>query len=97
MQIPQPKTAPDAFNDEHYVGYYHLAFDISQENISLSQWLERLEKDFQQASQKNPEHFSPLTILLPPQQQMIEDRVYEVAFIADSDNLPLEIIRHLHN
>ena len=30
IQIPQPKPAPDAFDDEHYVGYYHLAFDLSQ-------------------------------------------------------------------
>ena len=95
MQIPQPKPAPDAFNDEHYVGYYHLCIDISLENMTLTQWLERLEQKLQQASQENPEHFSPLKILLAPQQQMIEDSVYEVAFIADSDNLPLEIIRHL--
>jgi catechol 2,3-dioxygenase-like lactoylglutathione lyase family enzyme len=95
MQIPQPQPAPDAFNDEHYVGYYHLSFDISHENITLPQWLENLNQKFQEASQENPEQFSPLKILLPPQQQMIEDSVYEVAFIADSDNLPLEIIRQL--
>lgn len=97
MQIPQPKPAPDAFNDERYVGYYHLSFDISQENITLPQWLQQLENKFEQASQKNPEQFSPLKVLLPPQQQMIEDIIYEVAFIADRDNLPLEIIRHLLN
>ncbi|MEL6910952.1 MAG: VOC family protein, partial [Cyanobacteria bacterium J06598_4] len=27
IQIPEPKPAPDAFSDEHYVGYYHLSFD----------------------------------------------------------------------
>ena len=95
MQIPQPKPAPDAFNDEHYVGYYHLSFDISNENITLPQWLKELEQKFQQASQNNSENFSPLKVLLPPQQQMIEDNIYEVAFIADSDNLPLEIICRL--
>ncbi len=96
MQIPEPKPAPDAFNDEHYVGYYHLCFDITDENLDLSSWLQQLEKKFQQASQKNPEQFSLLKILLKPEQQMIEDKIYEVAFIADSDNLPLEIIRQLN-
>ncbi|MEL6334988.1 MAG: VOC family protein, partial [Cyanobacteria bacterium J06626_26] len=30
IQIPQPKPPADAFNDEHYVGYYHLSFDLTQ-------------------------------------------------------------------
>jgi hypothetical protein len=34
-----------------------------------------------------------LKVLLAPMQQMIGDRVYEVAFIADSDGLPLEFLR----
>ncbi|MGI0481411.1 VOC family protein [Geminocystis sp. CENA526] len=87
MQIPQPKPAPDAFYDEHYVGYYHLSFDITDEEISLPIWLEKLGEKFKQTS------VIPLKILLPPQQQMILDRIYEVAFIADIDNLPIEIIR----
>jgi catechol 2,3-dioxygenase-like lactoylglutathione lyase family enzyme len=87
MQIPQPKPAADAFYDEHYVGYYHLSFDITDEEISLPIWLEKLEEKFKQTS------VIPLKILLPPQQQMILDRIYEVAFIADIDNLPIEIIR----
>lgn len=96
IQIPQPKPVVDAFNDEHYVGYYHLSFDISNQTINLSKWLQQLERDFHQANEKNPDQFLPLKILLPPQQQMIEEKVYEVAFIADIDNLPLEIIRCLN-
>ncbi len=95
MQIPEPSPAVDAFNDEHYVGYYHLSFDITSENIDLPTWLDKLKTDFQQASEKNPQQFSPLNILLPPQQQMIEDKIFEVAFISDTDNLPLEIIRRI--
>ncbi len=97
MQIPEPKPAPDAFFDEHYVGYYHLSFDITSEGISLPMWLQQLEDKFIQASEENPAVFSPLKILLPPQQQMIVDRIYEVAFIADIDNLPIEIIRKINN
>lgn len=93
MQIPEPKPAPDAFEDEHYVGYYHLSFDITGEQMSLPVWLQQLENKFQQAHQENPIVFSPLKILLPPQQQMIVDRTYEIAFIADIDNLPIEIIK----
>lgn len=28
IQIPEPKPAPDAFGDEHYVGYYHLSLTL---------------------------------------------------------------------
>lgn len=93
MQIPEPNPSPDAFNDEHYVGYYHLSFDISRETDSLPNWLKKLETKFAKASQENPNSVSPLKILLPPRQQMIETKVYETAFIADVDNLPIEIIR----
>jgi hypothetical protein len=35
----------------------------------------------------------PLKVLLEPTQQIIGDSVYEVAFIADTDGLPLEFLR----
>ena len=96
MQIPQPKTVVDVFNDEHYVGYYHLSFDITNQNINLPKWLQQLKIDIKEANEKNPNQFLSLKILLSPQQQMIEEKVYEVAFIADTDNLPLEIIRRIN-
>jgi catechol 2,3-dioxygenase-like lactoylglutathione lyase family enzyme len=88
MQIPEPHPAPDAFGDEHYVGYYHLSFDLSQQTDDLSRWLDQLRARLETQAQ-------PLKILLDPTQQMIGDRVYEVAFIADSDGLPLELIRQM--
>jgi len=87
IQIPQPKPAPNAFHDEHYVGYYHLSFDLTAIATDLSSWLEQLQD---QAQSQAPE---PITVLLKPQQQMIGDRVYEVMFLADRDGLPLEFIR----
>jgi catechol 2,3-dioxygenase-like lactoylglutathione lyase family enzyme len=93
IQIPQPNPAPDMFGDEHYVGYYHLSFDLSSVTGDLSTWLLALNQRFAQASQEHPEQVHPLTVLLEPEQQMIGDRVYEVAFIADADGLPLEFIR----
>lgn len=84
IQIPQPKPAPDAFYDEHYVGYYHLSFDVTAIATDLSSWLTHLQN-------QAPE---PITVLLNPQQQMIGDRIYEVMFLADRDGLPLEFIRH---
>lgn len=83
IQIPQPKPAPDAFNDEHYVGYYHLSFDLTGMAQNLPDWLAELKN-------QAPE---PIKVLLEPQQQMIGDRIYEVMFIADCDGLPLEFIR----
>jgi catechol 2,3-dioxygenase-like lactoylglutathione lyase family enzyme len=88
IQIPEPHPAPDAFGDEHYVGYYHLSFDLTQATTDLPTWLVYLSAKLEQINQ-------PLTILLEPTQQMIGDRVYEVAFIADGDGLPLEFIRVL--
>lgn len=93
IQIPQPKPAPDAFGDEHYVGYYHLSFDLTAVIDDLHQWLAALQAQFERASQTQPDQVQPLKVLLEPEQQMIGDRIYEVTFIADPDGLPLEFIR----
>jgi len=90
IQIPEPKPAPDAFGDEHYVGYYHLSFDLTDLTPDLATWLQALQAKFNQS-----EELDPLKVLLEPCQQMIGDRVYEVLFLADSDGLPLEFIRVL--
>ena len=95
IQIPEPKPAPDAFGDEHYVGYYHLSFDLTSAATNLPAWLTSLQERFTEASRHNPDEFQPLKILLEPTQQMIGSQVYEVAFIADTDGLPLEFIRVL--
>jgi catechol 2,3-dioxygenase-like lactoylglutathione lyase family enzyme len=92
IQIPEPKSAPDAFFDEHYVGYYHISFDISKYAENLPIWLNKLEEKFNHQVEINPDLIQPLKILLPPEQQMIGDKIYEVAFIADIDGLPLELI-----
>jgi hypothetical protein len=90
IQIPEPKPAPDAFADEHYVGYYHLSFDLTQTTPDLPSWLTNLQERVSQVAE-----LSPLKILLEPTQQQIGDRIFEVAFIADTDGLPLEFIRVL--
>lgn len=95
IQIPEPKPAPDAFNDEHYVGYYHLSFDLTNLTTDLSTWLEKLQQKIAIAKTTNSEQLQPLQVLLEPQQQMIGESIYEVAFIADADGLPLELIRVL--
>ena len=88
MQVPEPKPAADAFSDEHYTGYYHLSFDLTQTADSLPVWLKQLKQD---AALQDV----ALTVLLEPQQQMIGSSVYEVAFLADTDGLPLEFLRRL--
>lgn len=92
IQIPEPRPAADAFGDEHYTGYYHLSFDLTEQTPDLPMWLEDLRSRIAQSSQ-----LSPLRVLLEPTQQRIGDRVYEVAFIADTDGLPLEFLRVMGN
>jgi catechol 2,3-dioxygenase-like lactoylglutathione lyase family enzyme len=87
IQIPEPQPAPDAFGDEHYVGYYHLSFDLTDRTPGLATWLDNFTTTLQIADQPAP------TILLAPTQQMIGANIYEVIFIADPDQLPLEFIR----
>lgn len=95
IQIPEPKPAADAFADEHYVGYYHLSFDITETAPDLPSWLSNIKENFAEASRNQPEIIKPLKVLLEPTQQQIGSCIYEVAFIADTDNLPLEFIRNL--
>ncbi len=95
IQIPEPKPAPDAFADEHYVGYYHLSFDLTQTTPDLPSWLTNLKERMAIASQSQGEQSQPLVVLLEPTQQQIGSRIYEVAFIADTDGLPLEFLRVL--
>jgi catechol 2,3-dioxygenase-like lactoylglutathione lyase family enzyme len=86
LQVPEPKAAPDPFGDENYVGYYHLSFDLSGQIEDLADWLTDLQAKFD----------PPLTVLLEPTQQMIGMRVYEVAFVADRDGMPLEFLRQMN-
>ncbi|QIZ69208.1 VOC family protein [Oxynema aestuarii] len=95
IQVPQPRSAPDAFGDEHYTGYYHLSFDLTETTEDLEQWLEELKARFDRPATADDRTDSPLKVLLEPTQQVIGDRVYEVTFIADSDGLPLEFIRSI--
>lgn len=96
IEIPQPKPAPDAFGDEHYVGYYHISFDLTETTPDLPSWLNTLQTQFEALTTENPDLYQPLKVLLEPTQQMIGSQVYEVAFIADRDGLSLEFIRLLN-
>ncbi|MGB3308454.1 MAG: VOC family protein [Nodosilinea sp.] len=97
IQVPEPRPAADAFSDEHYTGYYHLSFDLSEVTPSLPDWLAEVRQRFTDDSAGGNSNPSSLKVLLEPQQQIIGDRVYEVAFLADADGLPLEFIRVLGN
>ncbi len=88
IQIPEPHPAPDAFHDEHYVGYYHLALDVTTEATDLTSWL----NSWKVRLIAQPEHSIAPQILLAPHQQQIGDHLYEVAFIADPDDLPIELL-----
>ena len=94
LQVPQPRPAADAFEDEHYTGYYHLSFDLTDTVADLPAWLAGLRDKFDQAAQTS-EQVKPLKVLLEPMQQMIGDCVYEVVFLADADGLPLEFLRQM--
>ena len=88
MQVPEPRPASDSFHEESYTGYYHLSFDMTSEVESLPQWIGDLKA-------RMAEMGGQLQVLLPPQRQRIGEMVYEVAFLADTDGLPLEFIRRI--
>lgn len=90
IQIPEPHPAPDAFDDPHYVGYYHLSFDLTAVlgPEGLDPWLTALEQNLL-------EQDLVLKVLLQPCRQTIGDRNYAVTFIADPDGLPLEFLQDL--
>jgi catechol 2,3-dioxygenase-like lactoylglutathione lyase family enzyme len=89
IQIPEPHPAPDAFHDQHYVGYYHLSFDLAGEAQNLTSWL----IEFSAKLASNQDFTLEAKVLLAPHQQSIGERVYEVAFVADPDGLPIELLR----
>ncbi len=64
IQIPQPKPAPDAYADEHYVGYYHLSFDLTEIAADLPSWLTNLKEHFLELAKNDPELLQPLKVLL---------------------------------
>jgi len=74
IQIPQPRPAADAFEDEHYVGYYHLSFDITDVAAELPSWLTALKERFTSAQKTQPDQYQPLKVFFEPTQQ-IGDRV----------------------
>jgi catechol 2,3-dioxygenase-like lactoylglutathione lyase family enzyme len=78
MQVPEPQVTPNGFLEEGYVGYYHLSFEV-----------ENLEKYLEDLLSK----LGSLKVLLMPRTQEIGDRTYKVAFIADPDGLPIELIQ----
>ena len=94
IQVPDPRPAADAFAEETYTGYYQLSFDLTELTAGLPDWLETVHQRLAELS-ASPSPLGPLKVLLEPQQQIIGDRVYEVAFIADADGLPLEFMRVL--
>jgi len=91
IQIPNPNPPADAFGDEQYVGYYHLSFDVTDDlspGQTLSTWLEQWRERLKSES-------IILKVLLYPISQTIGNHTYDVAFAADADGLPLEILHNL--
>ncbi len=91
IQVPEPHPAPDPFADEHYVGYYHLSFDLTEElkdQYTLEDWLNTWRGSLLEQS-------LPFRALLLPCTQVIGNLTYRVAFAADPDGLPLEFLQVL--
>ncbi len=88
IQIPDPHPVADSFHNEHYVGYYHLALDVTTQAPNLTAWL----ASFATQLLANPEFELEPQVLLAPHQQQIGSQIYEVAFVADPDGLPIELL-----
>jgi catechol 2,3-dioxygenase-like lactoylglutathione lyase family enzyme len=92
IQVPEPAPALDPFGDEHYVGYYHLSFDLSDElgnGRPLTDWLNDWRTCLLAKS-------LPYRLLLLPCIQTIGNTAYQVAFAADPDGMPLEFLQILN-
>jgi hypothetical protein len=61
---------------------------VADQETDLTSWLHKLQRRLTES----PEHKLDLKVLLAPHQQIIGDRTYEVAFIADPDGLPIELL-----
>lgn len=91
IQVPEPHPAPDPYGDEHYVGYYHLSFNLTEEledRHTLEDWLNTWRESLLEQS-------LPFRVLLLPCTQIIGNLTYRVAFAADPDGLPLEFLQIL--
>lgn len=99
IEIPEPKKKLNIFYDNSHVGYYHISFDLTHHISGLSVWLSKLKINFSkyEYAQENLDDSSFPIILLEPKEQVIGDKLYEIAFIQDQDGLPLEFIRILKN
>ncbi|MFN5855647.1 MAG: VOC family protein [Pseudanabaenaceae cyanobacterium] len=80
VQVPEPTNCPDPFHDEHYVGYYHLSFHVTNLEETLQNLVAKLGR---------------VKLILPPQSQQIGTKTYRVAFIVDPDGLPIELMELL--
>ncbi|KAG7367777.1 glyoxalase/bleomycin resistance protein/dioxygenase [Nitzschia inconspicua] len=94
-QDGQTIRAIDLMKRQELLGYNHIALDVTESvdlldstnTTSLSEWI-------QQLNQRSVEMFGKtLRIALKPQQQIIGNSVYELAFIYDADGALLELIR----
>lgn len=55
------------------------------------------QEKLRQASLENFSQLTKLKILLEPIKQMIGNQIYEVVFVADADNSPIEFIRWVNS
>jgi catechol 2,3-dioxygenase-like lactoylglutathione lyase family enzyme len=85
------RRAFDLAQRQEYLGYNHLALDVSaaiqQKGLSnLTEWLDVL-------NEKSLEIFDKtLNVALQPQQRLIGSSVYELAFLYDADGALVELL-----
>lgn len=91
----------DLTTDETLLGLNHLALDVTDsvraatnddggndENCRLERWMSSL-------NERSLERFGKsLRVALRPEQRMIGNRVYEIAFVYDADGALLELLHH---
>lgn len=68
-------------------GLGHISFDVTRACTSLQRFLDTLEHESVQRFHKT------LRVLDPPRQRMMGCSVVEVAFLADADGTPVELMR----
>ncbi|CAB9513946.1 glyoxalase bleomycin resistance protein dioxygenase [Seminavis robusta] len=96
LQEPEgmKRRAVDLMAQQQLLGHNHMALDVTAQiqqqqqssNHNLTTWLEALNQTSLQRWNRT------LRIALPPQQQMIGQGVYELAFLYDADGALVELL-----
>jgi catechol 2,3-dioxygenase-like lactoylglutathione lyase family enzyme len=90
---PPPPRALNVMGHPSYLGYHHLALDVTgqmlHESDDLASWIDRVNETSVATFGKS------IRVALRPRQQLIGRSVYELAFLYDDTGCLVELLNHV--